>query len=303
MSAHRGLITLLGRSAGGGGGGTGFYRDFTLDHTKAGASDSSDFPLLIDYTDATLKSVAHGGHVQRSDGFDILPYLDTGMSSLAKFERELYDPTTGHIILHAKMPTVSHTSDILLTRLQYGDSSITTDHADIPNVWTNSFARVVHMGDGSTLSGADSVAGNNFTITSATATAGQIDGAASFGGGTQYLKNAAAAASGVPLTFSAWVKLNTGTSAGVDQVIASIANTGAITEIWFGYYNNGGTPKLRVMEQLAGSPRDTQATVSGDTNWHLCHGVLVSDSSHIIYQDGSALSGSAAGSVFGMRTM
>ena len=41
--------------------------------TPAGCPSSlSDFPVLVSYTDATLKTVANGGHVQNASGYDII---------------------------------------------------------------------------------------------------------------------------------------------------------------------------------------------------------------------------------------
>jgi hypothetical protein len=288
------LINPFIMGAAGGGGGR-VYRTLTIDDTQAGASDSTDFPILVSLTDSTLKTIANGGNVDNVGVNNLRLYSDSGISSLLKFEIEHYDPATGLLLAWVKVPTVSHTSPTVIY-LAYGDAANSSDVSDPPNVWTNNFARVVHGGDGSAMSGVDVVAGNNFTVTGTSGVAGQIYGGGAFGGGgSPILTNAAAAASGVPLTFSAWALLSGGTSPGVDQVIASIANTGAVTEIWFGYFNAGSTTVLRVIEQLAGAHRDTTGPASDGGTWHLCHGVLVSDSSHLVYQDGSVLTPTTTG--------
>lgn len=284
-----------------GGAGAGFYRDFTLVHTQVGTSDLTDFPILIDYTDATLKDVAHGGHVQLSNGNDILPYLNTGMSSLSKFERESYDPTTGRIVIHAKMPTISHTTDILLVRLKYGDVADTTDQSDLPNTWSNGFARVVHMGDGSTLSGVDSVGGNNFAVTNATAAAGQIRGAGSFSNASnQYLKNSAVAVSARPIFFSAWFKMSTTTfGTSEERIIATVMKSAGDSGFWLSAFQDSGTGniQLRVAEWSPGPGQfNNFAVITPDLNWHhIMGGYYTASPSVDIWLDGVKLSLSPAG--------
>src|ERR1017187_4552364 len=43
-----------------------FYRSITVDYTKTGSSDLSNFPVLVSISHATLKTVANGGHVQNT---------------------------------------------------------------------------------------------------------------------------------------------------------------------------------------------------------------------------------------------
>jgi hypothetical protein len=75
-------------------------------------------------------------------------------------------------------------------------------------VWTNGFGGVWHLPDGVTLKAGDSTSNrNNGTITSATATTGQIGGAASFNGTTAHIDvGNSATVNPSSLTYSAWVK-------------------------------------------------------------------------------------------------
>ena len=77
-------------------------------------------------------------------------------------------------------------------------------------VWTNGFGGVWHLPNGQTLSAGDSTANsNNGTITSAAATAGKIDGGASFNGLTAKIDVGTGASINSPaLTYSAWVFVN-----------------------------------------------------------------------------------------------
>ena len=48
-----------------------YSRTITINHTLCGGSDSSNFPVLISITDPSLKTIANGGHVHNSNGYDI----------------------------------------------------------------------------------------------------------------------------------------------------------------------------------------------------------------------------------------
>jgi hypothetical protein len=180
-----------------------FYRSITVDHTKV-PSTQTDFPVLVSITDATLKTVVNGGHVQRSDGFDI-GFSDSAGIAPLKWEIERYNGSTGEVIAWVKIASLSSSADTVFY-MRYGDSIITTDHSDPVNVWTNNFLAVYHLKDGTTLNVADSRNVNNGTNHGATATAGKIDGAGSFvSASAQYVDCGAAMNSSAAVTITAWV--------------------------------------------------------------------------------------------------
>ncbi len=167
-------------------------------------SAQTDFPVLVSVTDARFKDVAHSGHVNRSDGFDIRPYTDVSLGTpIVGYELERYTPTTGEVVMWVKVQNLqSSTTPIVLG---YGDTSITTDGSSA-TTWSNNFISVYHLKDGTTLSVADSVGVNNGTNHSATATAGKIDGGAAFAAAsTQYIGLGTGVANSGVLTVSAWV--------------------------------------------------------------------------------------------------
>ena len=158
-------------------------RTLTIDHTQCGSSDSTDFPVLVSLSNATLKTTANGGHVANSNGYDIQFFADSGETTLLNWEVEFYDGAAGTLIAWVKIPTVSHTADTVFY-MQYGDVSITTfQGGSLGSAWTNDYTMVQHLPDGTTLSASDSTSnGNDGTITGATATTGKIDGGAAFNG-------------------------------------------------------------------------------------------------------------------------
>lgn len=166
-------------------------RPVTIDHTKVGTvgnTDQSNFPVLFSGTYAYLATVANGGLVQNSSGYDITFSSDSAGATLLNWEIEYYDPTTGTIVAWILVPTVSHSADTVLY-LHYENASITTFQGGAAgSVWDSNFAAVWHLGDGTTLNPDDSTAnGNNGVNNGATAAAGEIDGAASLSAGTTHI--------------------------------------------------------------------------------------------------------------------
>ena len=206
---------------------SGYYRSLTVDHTKV-SSDQVNFPVLVSLTNATLKTVANGGHVQNASGFDIGFFSDSAGTTPLKWEIDRWSATTGELIAWVKIPALSSTVDTVFY-MRYGDPAITTDQSDPVNVWTNGFTAVYHLKDGTTLNVADSKGAFNGTNSGATAQTGKIDGGAGFNS-APYISVGSAPASSPPLTISAWVAA---TSLGAAQVIGSILDSAGG---WNGFY-------------------------------------------------------------------
>ena len=163
-----------------------YIRSITIDRTKCGSADQTDFTLLVSINDNTLKTVASGGHVYRSDGFDIGFYSDSGCTTQLNWEIEKYNGVDGKLIAWVKIPTVNGSSNSTNTifYMEYGSTAITTfQGGGIGSAWDSNFTMVQHFTTGTTLSANDSsVNGNNGIISGASATTGIINGAASFDG-------------------------------------------------------------------------------------------------------------------------
>lgn len=163
-----------------------YYTPFVVDHTKCGSSNSTNFPVPIRVlNDARFKSVANGGHVQSSSGFDIRPFSDVGLSSAMTFELVpgSYDAVNGSFVMFVLMPTLDVAADMTIY-LGYGDATVVTDGSS-SSTWNSGFKGVWHFPNGTTLTALDSTSNaNNGTINSATAAAGSFDGGASFNGTT-----------------------------------------------------------------------------------------------------------------------
>ncbi len=157
--------------------GYSFYRTITIDHTKCGATNSTDFPVLVSGTYTYLKTVGNGGLVTNASGYDIAFYADSAGASILDFELVYYDATTGTVEFWVRVPTVSHTVDTVIYMF-YANPSISTYQGNTNGTWNSGFGGVYHLPDGSTLGFADSTSNaNNLSgINSPAAAAGQIDG-------------------------------------------------------------------------------------------------------------------------------
>jgi hypothetical protein len=183
-----------------------YKRTLTIDATQCGSADSSNFPVLVKITDATLKTAANSGHVQNSNGYDIGFFSDSSLSSALFWEMDSYDGTAGTVIAWVKVPTVSHTANTVIY-MGYGDSGISTFQSTATSAWDSNFKTVWHFG-GSGPSMSDSTT-NATTLTSNTGTAatGLIDGAVAYASGQSSSSPDAAALNinfGVPKSFSFW---------------------------------------------------------------------------------------------------
>lgn len=156
-------------------------RKITIDHTKV-PSTQTNFPVGIAGVYSYLATVANGGKVTSSSGFDILFTSDLAGTLPLTCEQVFYSPTTGGIEYWLNIASLSSSSDTVIYMF-YGNSSVTTTRCASPStVWDSHFKMVLHLPDGTTLSANDSTSnGNNGTIGgSPAATAGSSDGGANF---------------------------------------------------------------------------------------------------------------------------
>src|SRR5262249_35522304 len=105
-----------------------------------------------------------------------------------------------------QVPSLSSTQDT--TIYMYFGNTGATDQSSPTAPWDSNFKSVYHLPNGGSLSVTDSIGNNNGANNGAGATSGQIDGAASFNGTSQYIS------AGVtnfntgtnPRTIEGWVK-------------------------------------------------------------------------------------------------
>jgi RHS repeat-associated protein len=167
--------------------GYGSQATIVIDHTKVPNTDQTNFPFLFSSTDPTLKTIANGGQVTNSNGYDIIFSTDPGGLTKLDHELEEYNPATGQVIAWVRIPTLSHTTDTVLY-VFYGNPNITSSQQNPAGVWTNNYQAVYHLGSTSSGTATDSTVFNNAAaLTSVSPASGEIDGAASFNGSASFM--------------------------------------------------------------------------------------------------------------------
>ena len=102
-----------------------YYRAITIDYTKCGTANSTDFPVLVSFTDASFKWVDAGGKIQSPAGYDINFYSDIGLTTALYYQVERWNSNTGECIFWVKVPTLSATANTVIY-VAYGDASFAT---------------------------------------------------------------------------------------------------------------------------------------------------------------------------------
>lgn len=131
-----------------------YYKTITIDNAKVGG-DEVDFPLVINIaSDNNLRTVGNGGQIQNTDATgtiignvtvpaDLVFSPNSDGSAPYDFEYEYYDATTGALIAHVRLPTMSSGTPTVLY-MAYGDAGVVASQETIATVWDASFKAVHH---------------------------------------------------------------------------------------------------------------------------------------------------------------
>jgi hypothetical protein len=260
-----------------------YYRAVTLDESKCGTADSTDFPVTFTGTYAYLATVANGGLVQNANGYDIGFYSDSALTTKLDWEMVTYTAATGFLEAHFRVGTLSSSTNGVVY-LAYGDSGISTFQGNVTGTWNSAFESVQHFPDGTTLTLLDSTSNDRdgaATNAAITASTGQIDGGASFNGTNQSMKNGGSAYPTGALTASIWMKFTTESNLFAFCRVGDSASTYSwMMEVYLGriYWDGSGT----------GTPWAWQFYDAGwnDGNWHLVHGTFDPSTKAELYVDG-----------------
>jgi concanavalin A-like lectin/glucanase superfamily protein len=184
----------------------------TIDHTKIGSTDATNFTFPVVLTDPHYKTVSNGGYVRNTVACGVdsitcpadLIFSSTACASptAMNWHFETYSATLGRIAVEVQAASVSHTTDTsywvcvgnpLVSTFQGGSNG---------SEWNSNVKMSLPLSDGSTLSVKDATSNaNDGTNNSVTAVAGQIDGGAIFSGG---------AAQDISVPYGASLKFGTG---------------------------------------------------------------------------------------------
>jgi biopolymer transport protein ExbB len=102
----------------------------------------TNFPVLISFTDANLKSTGNGGHVQSTSGYDIIFTLND-CSTILPMQIERYVPATGEYVAWVKLPSLTNAVNKTIYMF-YDKTGVTTDPSTTA-VWDANYLGVYHF--------------------------------------------------------------------------------------------------------------------------------------------------------------
>ena len=269
-------------------------KPITIHHAQvSGTSNLTNFPVLVSVTDPNLATVANGGSVGRSDGGDILFTASDGATPLA-YEMESYNASTGQVIAWVGVPALSPTADTVLY-VYYGNPAA-ANQQNPAGVWDSHYEGVWHLPNGTTLTANDSTSnGNNaLALNGTSAGTGEIDGAASLNGTSNYIEvpNSSSLNGWSQQTVSVWINAQTNM-----QTNARLIEKGANDE-WTLAFDGTGNQQLTLENLGTGNAAITTSIPVADTTWHKIDVTMDNNSRAIaIYVDGALnVSGTSASS-------
>jgi hypothetical protein len=127
----------------GGASGYEYNRAITFDFTKVPNTDLTNFPALIKITDPTLKTVANGGNVEDSNGYDIVFSSNAAGTSFLNWEMKSYNGTTGSLTAWVQVPTLSHTANTTIYMF-YGNDTI-SNFQSLNSPWGSNYKGIWHL--------------------------------------------------------------------------------------------------------------------------------------------------------------
>jgi hypothetical protein len=120
-----------------------YCKKITVDHTQV-SSSLTRYPLLINITgDDDLKTVANGGRIQNSQGWDIV-FRTAGCGNL-EHEIEKYDGANGDLVAWVLIDSLSSSSDTEI--YMYYGAAVLCDTSNPEAVWDARFRAVYHLND------------------------------------------------------------------------------------------------------------------------------------------------------------
>jgi hypothetical protein len=286
----------------GGAEGYEYRRRITLNCSARGSSCSaglSNFPVLIDTTNwpaadkDLLKTVANGGHVYRSEGYDIIFRASDGVTDL-DHEIEKYDGATGTLVAWVRIPTLFDQCPTTGTNIYiyYGNSEITDATANPDGVWDSDFMAVWHLAEEAGGTGtpdlykdSTSNAHHGDDNVEATGQEGQINGGQAFDGtddrltipdpgGAWEFSDGGLDAGTSDFTISAWVLYDDSSTEGFPTIVFKGGGSPGNTGYWFNYQKSPDQLDLRLSNGSTRPIFSSDGLIGmADGEWH--HVVVV----------------------------
>lgn len=150
----------------------------------------SNFPVEIVLNNNSISTTTSAGGRLNSSGMDLVFSTMSDCSFLLNWDTEtVQNVGVSTFTAWVKIPTLTTATLTSATfYMCYGNPGVTTYQGISTATWDSNYVGVWHVANGTTLSAKDSTSNGNIgTITGATATTGQIDGAGNFNGSSKYI--------------------------------------------------------------------------------------------------------------------
>ncbi len=256
-----------------------------------GSTAHTNYPLMISVTDSDMRSVANGGGVESSSGFDILLTSLTGTP--LDQQLQAYEPTTGKVIIWTQIASLPTGTDIE-GYIYFGNSSVYSDQST-SDIWSTDFIGVWHLDNLM-----DATGNNNDLINTNTATntSGIVGSAREFDGDGDNLQDAGGDTylDGLSeFTVSLWAKADaTGSDRGMLHGRDPNNNDNRL-QIRFDAAgaSGGGTNVIRLNSRINDNGTKTNQILESsnniqDTGWHYYTLTWSSGNTFTLYVDGIA---------------
>ncbi len=255
----------------------------TLDNTQvSGGVDLIDFPVLIDITENSLRTIPGLGIVESSGGDDFR-FTSSDMTTLLDFEIEKYDEVNGQLIAWVKIPLLDFNDDTKI--YLYFGNSIAAAYPNPENTWSNNYTGVWHLHDDFI----DATVNNNDAINNGSSDqSGFIADGQDFDGTGQYLEIDQSVINDGNFTISLWYKYDFYSGTLFDAT-NSLEGNG---KYFYSGFNSG------VARWYFESDNDNDAQVSSafnsGTTWHYLTVIgRYNNNFHELFIDGNSLSTSS----------
>ena len=243
--------------------------------------------MLISGTYPYLATVANGGQVQNSNGYDIVFTSDAGGTSKLDYEIESYNPATGALTAWVRIPALSHAADTAIY-LQYGNSVISLSQQNKAGVWDSNYQMVLHL-DETAAPYRDSTA-NAYSSTGGVAptpATGKIGGGQSFDGASQYIAYSHTQSPNPTgsITMETWIKT---TDTGTKGIFGKWGNDGGGNgDQSYTLDYQGGNPLAWLNALDGGDIGVSGGAAINDGNWHHVAVTAPASGTIQVYVDGA----------------
>jgi len=165
----------------------------------SGSTDFTNFPILVEVIHNDFRTVANGGRMQNSNGYDVV-FTTSDCSTVLDHQIEEYTGSNGEIIFWVKIPTLNATKSTLI-HMYYGNSIINSDPST-DNVWDANFTGVYHLSNNDLTD----AAGSNDCTNSSTSNRGnaKIDGGRTYNNINDYIECPVTGMSMTTVTVTLW---------------------------------------------------------------------------------------------------